>query len=53
MMMFKERVLFSRSENISGPAGMALNYVPPFRIPGHTPVGQCSGSQLILVTPLR
>ena len=52
MMTFKEPVLLLRNENISGPAGMALNCAPLFQIPGHAPVGQCPGSQLIRVTPL-
>ena len=36
--IFKEPVLYLRSENISGPAGMALNFAP-FQIPGHALVG--------------
>ena len=51
-MIFKEAVLFLRSENISGPVSMALNCAPPFQISGYASVGQCPGPQLILVTPL-
>ena len=39
MMTFKEPVLRLRSENISGPADMALT--PLFQYFGHGPVGQC------------
>ena len=45
VMTFKKPVLLLRRENISSPAGMALNCAPtPFQIPGHAPVGQCPGS---------
>ena len=38
MMTFKEPVVLLRSENISGPAGMALSCAPPsFQIPGQAP----------------
>ena len=52
VMIFEELVLLLHRENISGPAGMALNCAPPFQIPGRASVGQCPGSQLIPVTPL-
>ena len=51
-MTFKEAVLRLRSENIFGPVGMALNCAFPLQTPGHAPVGQCPGPQLISVTPL-
>ena len=41
VMTFEEPAFFLRSENISSPAGMALNCALIFQIPKHALVGQC------------
>ena len=42
-MTFKEPVVFLRSENTSGPAGMALNCTPRFKFLGKPLLGSAQG----------